>query len=418
MIYCYSLILEVIYFLLKLVMPRNSKLYSQLAGRTFAIEGIDSKDSFVFLYVSSAGELDQALPLAKSFKGMGFEPIIFCFSKSGIEFAMKTNCEFQVYLSPIDSIFRWKRIFEAYKPEYSFVVRWELWPVFIILSKMYTKKVSCIDVSFSSKKKSYFSRKLLSWLLGKFDGIYLVEKSDLKNVSILGISLNHVKVVGDTKYDRVISRAGSIKKDSVDSYLEFLSSKSSIIVGSAWQKDWNLILDAYCQNRSSLSSWKIIIAPHDISPSNIDLLTADLQNRDLSFSIASRGIESSADILVVDSIGQLAQLYSICDIAFIGGGLHYRVHNVLEPSCFGLPSAFGPLFDTSKEAIELVANELATVVIDESELYSWWIKMAENLYREAIKVKIVSHVNNLGGATARIVEDLGVLDSEQKTDSE
>ena len=86
MIYCYSLILEVIYFLLKLVMPRNSKLYSQLAGRTFAIEGIESKDSFVFLYVSSAGELDQALPLAKSFKGMGFEPIIFCFSKSGIEF--------------------------------------------------------------------------------------------------------------------------------------------------------------------------------------------------------------------------------------------------------------------------------------------------------------------------------------------
>ena len=145
MIYFYSLILEFIYFLLKLVMPRNSKLYSQLAGRGLVTEGVDSKKNYVFLYVSSAGELDQALPLAKSFRNLDFEPIIFCFSKSGIEFANKTNCEFQVYLSPIDSIFRWKKVFEAYKPAYSFVVRWELWPVFIILSKMYTKKVSCIE---------------------------------------------------------------------------------------------------------------------------------------------------------------------------------------------------------------------------------------------------------------------------------
>ena len=131
--------------------------------------------------------------------------------------------------------------------------------------------------------------------------------------------------------------------------------------------------------------------------------------------MSSKGIESSSDILVVDSIGQLAQLYSVCDIAFVGGGLHYRVHNVLEPVVLALATAFGPHFDTSKEAIEVVNKELATVVIDESELYSWWSRMAEISYREAIKDKIVSHVNKLGGATSRIVEDLGVLDSEQKT---
>ena len=49
--------------------------------------------------------------------------------------------------------------------------------------------------------------------------------------------------------------------------------------------------------------------------------------------------------------------------------MHYRVHNVLEPSCFGMPVAFGPLFDTSQEAKELINKQLATVVNSESDLY-------------------------------------------------
>ena len=74
------------------------------------------------------------------------------------------------------------------------------------------------------------------------------------------------------------------------------------------------------------------------------------KDRNLIYNLASQHIDITCPILIIDSIGLLAKLYSICDLAFVGGAMHYRVHNVLEPSCFGMPVAFGPLFDTSQEA--------------------------------------------------------------------
>ena len=121
--------------------------------------------------------------------------------------------------------------------------------------------------------------------------------------------------------------------------------------------------------------------------------------------------------MVVDSIGLLAQLYQCCSVAFVGGALHHRVHNVLEPTCYGLPIAFGPKYQTSKEAIELVNENLATVVSNNSELDVWWRKMDDKTQRKELECRLKSHIQNLGGASNRIIEDLGVLDREQKTDS-
>ena len=409
MIYIYSILIEGLYFLLLMIIPKKSKLHIQLKDRNKIEMEYDSSLRYMFFYVSSAGELDQALPLAKLFKERGYEPLIFCFSKSGIEFAIKTNCEFKVMLSPIDSIFRWKKIFDLYRPNYTIVVRWEFWPIFLILSKMYTKKVSVVDVSFDSRKRSFISKQLLKWFFKKFDNIYLVSHHGISQLNRLGVSSAGVQVAGDTKYDRVISRSKTAFKGDMNKYREFIGSANSIIVGSAWQKDWRIVLNTYLGNIDSLGDWKLLIAPHDISPANIDLLKSDLRDRNLIYNLASQHIDVTCPILIVDSIGLLAKLYSICDLAFVGGAMHYRVHNVLEPSCFGMPVAFGPLFDTSQEAKELINKQLATVVNSESDLYSWWSAMQNIDFRNQQSKQILSHVSGLGGASSRIIEDLGVL---------
>ena len=114
MIYIYSILIEGLYFLLLMIIPKKSKLHIQLKDRNKIEMEYDSSLRYMFFYVSSAGELDQALPLANLFKERGYEPLIFCFSKSGIEFAIKTNCEFKKLCSVLLILFLDGRRFSTY----------------------------------------------------------------------------------------------------------------------------------------------------------------------------------------------------------------------------------------------------------------------------------------------------------------
>ncbi len=78
------------------------------------------------------------------------------------------------------------------------------------------------------------------------------------------------------------------------------------------------------------------------------------------------------EFLLVDVLGDLPELYGCAHLAWVGGALHYRVHNVLEPACRGLYLCFGPMFETSQEAKVLVDRGLARVIHNGHEFYRWY----------------------------------------------
>ena len=158
MIYAYSVLLEVLYILLRLALPRHSKLYQQLIDRDVLLEKIDSKEKYVFAYVSSAGELDQVLPLASQLRLHGYETIIFCFSKSGTKFAANTNVSSRYICALLTQYLDGREYFKPISPTIVSLLDGSFGLYYILLSGKYTKKVCCIDVSFSSKKRSYLSK--------------------------------------------------------------------------------------------------------------------------------------------------------------------------------------------------------------------------------------------------------------------
>ena len=80
------------------------------------------------------------------------------------------------------------------------------------------------------------------------------------------------------------------------------------------------------------------------------------------------GAEESNHVLIIDGMGLLAEFYGCADLALVGGGIHNRVHNVLEPAVRGLYLSYGPRYHTSKEAIGLVNDDLVTVVDSDAKL--------------------------------------------------
>jgi len=72
-------------------------------------------------------------------------------------------------------------------------------------------------------------------------------------------------------------------------------------------------------------------------------------------------------IIFVDTVGVLSSLYSVGTLAYVGGGFYPRVHNVMEPSVMGLPVIFGPMYDNSPEAIDLLQRGFAFTVKNTEE---------------------------------------------------
>ena len=108
----------------------------------------------------------------------------------------------------------------------------------------------------------------------------------------------------------------------------------------------------------------------------------------------------SASLIVIDSVGILAEIYGTAQAAFVGGALHHQVHNVLEPASHGLAIAFGPFYKNSQEAIHLVHSGLAVVIEDSSQFGTWWRQLDHDT--ADIRQRMLAATAELTGASDRI----------------
>ena len=105
-------------------------------------------------------------------------------------------------------------------------------------------------------------------------------------------------------------------------------------------------------------------------------------------------------MIVIDSIGILAEIYGTAQAAFVGGALHHQVHNVLEPASHGLALAYGPFYKNSQEAIHLVQSGLAVVIKDPSQFVTWWRQLDHDA--AALRQRMLAATAELTGASDRI----------------
>ena len=115
-------------------------------------------------------------------------------------------------------------------------------------------------------------------------------------------------------------------------------------------------------------------------------------------------LNSTKKILLIDSIGKLANAYSYGQIAFIGGGFSGNLHNILEPAVFGLPVIFGPKHKRFPEAQTFIDAGIGFSVADQESLKMAFKSIVEN--QENLKIKTTDLVLSSQGATQKIVDFL------------
>ncbi|MCF6186119.1 MAG: glycosyltransferase, partial [Desulfobulbaceae bacterium] len=157
-----------------------------------------------------------------------------------------------------------------------------------------------------------------------------------------------------------------------------------LICGSTHKGEEKILLIAFCAIKTKIPDFHLLIAPRDISRAGeIELLA---RGYNLSSSRRSLASEESTDILILDTLGELASCYRLADIAFIGGSLvPAGGHNPLEAATCGRPVLFGPFMDDFTEiSRDLVAAGGAVVVATVDELVEQILSLLNSPQRAAV----------------------------------
>lgn len=321
----------------------------------------------IWFHVSSLGEFEQARSVIEKLKKerCELEIILSFFSASGYNLKHDYAAATVIYLPP-DLPGNADFFLRTLNPDIAVFVKYDLWPGYLFaLSEL---KIPAVLISASwtpEGKTNSWSFPLTSELLKGFKKIYFQGAEHLDYFSKKGFQ--NIAVAGDTRIDRSILLPFEVA-ERIPSEL-FSYGPFDLVAGSTWAPDEELII--YAIQGLKL---RTIIAPHDVTSDNIERLTRRFTFPYILLS-QIKDNPSPAEVIVIDSIGLLAVLYSIGNIAYVGGGFGKGIHNTLEPAAHGKPIIFGPTYRKFPEAIEMIRLHSAWSVSDKKEL----IKVIEQL---------------------------------------
>jgi len=317
-----------------------------------------------WFHCASLGEFEQGRPIIEAFKQKypEYKIMLTFFSPSGFE-VRKTysGADFILYL-PLDTKANAKRFVNKVKPNIVFYVKYEFW--FNFLSCLQSSNIPTVLFSALFRPDQHFFKSYGFWtrkILKGFTRLFVQNENSKGLLNAIGIY--NVEVCGDTRFDRVATIAENPME--IEIARAFSKNHTVVIAGSTWPDDETLILKLVSQSTYNI---RLIIAPHEIHREQIDFLIQNSKKRAVTFSATDVESVKDAEILIIDSIGMLSNLYQYGTLAYIGGGFGVGIHNILEAAAFGLPVYFGPNYKKFNEAKELIKLKGAYEIRDPEDL--------------------------------------------------
>ncbi|AAC06622.1 3-deoxy-D-manno-octulosonic acid transferase [Aquifex aeolicus] len=329
----------------------------EVLKRFFPKESLKNCKGALWVHTASIGEFNTFLPILKELK-REHRILLTYFSPRAREY-LKTKSDFYDCLHPLplDNPFSVKRFEELSKPKALIVVEREFWPSLIIFTKV-------PKILVNAYAKGSLIEKILS---KKFDLIIMRTQEDVEKFKTFGAK--RVFSCGNLKF--ICQKGKGIKLKG-----EF------IVAGSIHTGEVEIILKAFKEIKKTYSSLKLILVPRHIENAKI----FEKKARDFGFK-TSFFENLEGDVILVDRFGILKELYPVGKIAIVGGTfVNIGGHNLLEPTCWGIPVIYGPYTHKVNDLKEFLEKEGAGFEVkNETELVT---KLTELLsVKKEIKVE-------------------------------
>lgn len=383
----------------------NTKARAFFSGRKKLIGRVRqamalNKRPVIWIHCASLGEFEQGRPVLEKLKATHPTHAIMLtfFSPSGYEVRKNYAMADWVFYLPIDMPKQVRLWVAAVKPELVILVKYEFWPN--LIKELQRKRVPVVSISAIFRSGQVYFQGYGRFMRKALQGVhYFFVQNDRSARLLAGIGITSVKVVGDTRFDRVFQITQAAEHVPVAH--AFKGNQRCFVVGSCWPEDLAVLAHFINIERGRV---KFIIAPHVISESFITEIIQSLEVTCVRYSHAESDWEN-ADVLIIDNMGLLSRLYRYGEFAWVGGAYGKGLHNILEAACYGLPVFFGNKnYDRFQEAVDLIDQGGAFAIADFVDLkqqYESLLALPENYLVACNASKNYVEMNL--GATDKIV---------------
>ncbi|MFN8942841.1 MAG: tetraacyldisaccharide 4'-kinase [Acidobacteriota bacterium] len=342
-----------------------------------------TKPGGIWLHAVSVGEVLSAISLVGKLRELLPDTPVFVSTTTlaGRELAVSRLEPFVdgVFFAPIDFTFAVRRVLRRLNPALIINFETELWPIRMLEAKRSGARWAQVNARISDRAWPRYCR--LAWLFQPFlplvDFLAAQSETDGERFRALGYS-GPICYAGNLKFD--FDPSSKPIPPEVLSYFSgqearplWIAASTTGPVDTGDTDEDDCVLDAYAQLEGRV---RLLIAPR--KPERFEIVAGKIAQRGLRFRRRSQltGAESG-DLLLLDSIGELAPLFALSSVVFVGGSFNQtQGHNILEPACFGKPILTGPNMGNFAAIFELFIARRALKVVAQPQLLAASVRQA------------------------------------------
>ena len=346
--------------------------------------GDGSLENTVWLHGSSAGEIDLLRPLVRKIEEDLPDScvVVSAFTISGYAFARKAFPNHRIIYFPADFSLIIRGFFRVLKPVLIVIVESEFWPNFIATAEMAGIPVCVLNARMSAKSHRVHSMtRLVPWALRKVSLFAIQSEDHAARFRDLGVPEVAIHVTGNMKYDLSDKTDASGDRRKLRKQYGISDDIPVWIGGSVHSGEDEALAWAHSQLVGNGYRVQLVIVPR--YPSEAAAVAQVLKKHGLAAVCKSEFMNGEGpvlsdprDVLIVDTIGDLKRYYSMSDIAYVGGSLHFRGsnkggHNLMEPAILGVAPIFGPYNFSFQETVRALQQDAAGVLVhNREEIYA------------------------------------------------
>jgi 3-deoxy-D-manno-octulosonic-acid transferase len=325
----------------------------------------------LWMHAPSVGEGLQARPVLELTRARMPEVQLAYtyFSPSAERFAQGLDVDFRDVL-PFDTTVDARAALEALDPTALAFSKLDVWPTLAREAAGRGVRLGLISATLArgSSRRGGIAAALLRDAYARLDRVGAISDDDAERLVDLGVSAARISVTGDTRYDQVWARAAGARLDS-PLLAPLRGGRPTLVAGSTWPADELHLLLGWRGIHERHRDARMIIAPHEPTVAHLAPIEQWCERESLTCARLGHADAPTADVVLVDRVGVLGDLYALADVAYVGGGFHAAgLHSVLEPAAFGTPVIFGPRHANSRDAGLLLDGRGAAAVQDTTSL--------------------------------------------------
>jgi 3-deoxy-D-manno-octulosonic-acid transferase len=349
----------------------------QRLGRLPVSLNLDGDDS-IWVHAVSVGEVLAARPLVEELRARypGLRLFVSTTTRTGQQLARRSVAGVDgVFYFPFDWTFAVRRTLDRVKPRLFVMLETEIWPNMLRECRRRGIRTVLVNgrISHRSFPRYRLIRPFFRRVLADIDRCCVQGEETARRLLDLGAHPARIVVTGSLKFDAVEAVVPNRGPERVLRFFRISPGRPVLVAGSTLRGEEPAVLRAFSRlrtGRGGRGALLIVAARHPERFDEVEALCRAAGLATVRRSELPIDAEPRADVVVLDTIGELAQLYQVATLVFVGGSLvPSGGHNILEPAVYGKPILFGPHMQNFAEIAEaFLARQAAVQVRHAAEL--------------------------------------------------